>query len=46
MGADAKKSQKRRQREKRRSLSSAQEVSYSREFKMADRAGGYVDDRD
>ncbi|MBP2242696.1 hypothetical protein J2Z40_003276 [Cytobacillus eiseniae] len=27
---------------KKRSLSSMQEVLYSREFKMADRAGGYV----
>ncbi|WP_082677293.1 YfhE family protein [Bacillus sp. FJAT-29937] len=28
---------------KKRSLSATQEVLYSREFKMADRAGGYVD---
>lgn len=27
---------------RKRSLSAAQEVLYSREFKMADRAGGYV----
>lgn len=36
------KSRARRDREKRRSLTSTQEVLYSREFKMADRAGGFV----
>jgi len=35
---------KKKKLEKNRSnLSSAQEVLYSREFKMADRAGGYTD---
>lgn len=36
------KSKQRRDIERRRSLSSTQEVLYSREFKMADRAGGYI----
>ncbi|WP_243291566.1 YfhE family protein [Bacillus sp. FJAT-47783] len=35
---------KKKKHEKNRSnLSSAQEVTYSRDFKMADRAGGYTD---
>ncbi|MEI5908555.1 YfhE family protein [Bacillus spongiae] len=34
---------KKKKRDKTKStLSSAQEVTYSREFKMADRAGGYA----
>ncbi|WP_335872477.1 YfhE family protein [Bacillus sp. 2205SS5-2] len=34
---------KKKRRDKTKStLSSAQEVTYSREFKMADRAGGYT----
>lgn len=37
---------KKARREKtKQSLSSTQEVLYSREFKMADRAGGYSDKR-
>jgi hypothetical protein len=34
---------KRKKEKTRNSLSGAQEVTYSREFKMADRAGGYID---
>ncbi|HZG69959.1 MAG TPA: YfhE family protein [Chondromyces sp.] len=33
--------EKKKGQKARRNLSSAQEVTYSREFKMADRAGGY-----
>ncbi|WP_017754323.1 YfhE family protein [Calidifontibacillus oryziterrae] len=36
------KSKARRDKEKRRSLNSTQEVLYSRDFKKADRAGGFV----
>ncbi|WP_102347650.1 YfhE family protein [Bacillus sp. Marseille-P3661] len=36
------KSKARRDKENRSSLSSTQEVLYSREFKKADRAGGFV----
>lgn len=36
------KSKQRREKERRNNLSSAQEVLYSREFKKADRAGGFV----
>lgn len=36
------KSKARRDKENRRTLTSTQEVLYSREFKMADRAGGFV----
>ncbi len=37
---------KEKRREKSKStLSSSQEVTYSRDFKMADRAGGYVEKR-
>lgn len=35
---------KKRERTKS-TLSSSQEVTYSREFKMADRAGGYIPNR-
>ncbi|WP_243388069.1 YfhE family protein [Bacillus kexueae] len=34
---------KKRDDKNRSNLTSAQEVTYSREFKMADRAGGYTD---
>ncbi|MBO8178638.1 YfhE family protein [Aeribacillus pallidus] len=33
--------EKKKRDKKRRELSSAQEVTYRHEFKMADRAGGY-----
>ncbi|MBD8071220.1 YfhE family protein [Bacillus sp. PS06] len=37
---------KEKRRDKSKStLSSSQEVTYSREFKMADRAGGYTEKR-
>jgi hypothetical protein len=37
---------KEKRRDKTKStLSSSQEVTYSREFKMADRAGGYTEKR-
>lgn len=36
--------EKKRRNKIRRTLSSAQEVTYSRSFKMADRAGGFTND--
>ncbi|WLR51251.1 YfhE family protein [Bacillus tianshenii] len=36
------KSKSRSDRERKRSLSKTQEVLYSKEFKSADRAGGYL----
>ncbi|WP_080848312.1 YfhE family protein [Cytobacillus gottheilii] len=37
--------EKKRKDKTKSTLSSMQEVTYSREFKMADRAGGYTDSR-
>lgn len=36
---------KRKREKTRNSLSGAQEVTYSRAFKMADRAGGYINSK-
>ncbi|PLR66607.1 MULTISPECIES: YfhE family protein [Bacillaceae] len=36
---------KRKKEKTRNSLRGAQEVTYSREFKMADRAGGYIENK-
>ncbi|MDQ0163047.1 YfhE family protein [Bacillus alveayuensis] len=36
---------KKKQDRNKSNLTSAQEVTYSREFKMADRAGGYIENR-
>lgn len=36
---------KRKREKTRNSLSGAQEVTYSREFKRADRAGGYINSK-
>lgn len=38
--------EKKRRNKIKRTLSSAQEVTYSREFKMADRAGGFINEND
>ncbi|MFC0273831.1 YfhE family protein [Metabacillus herbersteinensis] len=36
---------KRKNEKTKSTLSSSQEVTYSREFKMADRAGGYISNK-